>query len=157
MDREKRISELSLGNRKKVSIVCAMQHKPKLLILDEPTSGLDPLMQEAFFQLILESHAEGTTVFLSSHVLSKVKRYCQNAAIIREGKLIKVDSVENLLKSGVRRVKVWKDGREEVFSYSGEIRNLIKQLDQQQVDDVLIEELSMEELFLHYYETEGQR
>ena len=65
--------------------------------------------------------------------------------------------MENLLKSGVRRVKVWKDGREEVFSYSGEIRNLIKQLDQQQVDDVLIEELSMEELFLHYYETEGQR
>lgn len=125
--------------------------------IDEPTSGLDPLMQEAFFQLILESHAEGTTVFLSSHVLSEVKRYCQNAAIIREGKLIKVDSVENLLKSGVRRVKVWKDGREEVFSYSGEIRNLIKQLDQQQVDDVLIEELSMEELFLHYYETEGQR
>ena len=157
VDREKRISELSLGNRKKVSIVCAMQHKPKLLILDEPTSGLDPLMQEAFFQLILESHAEGTTVFLSSHVLSEVKRYCQNAAIIKEGKLIKVDSVENLLKSGVRRVKVWKDGREEVFSYSGEIRNLIKQLDQQQVDDVLIEELSMEELFLHYYETEGQR
>ena len=155
VDREKRISELSLGNRKKVSIVCAMQHKPKLLILDEPTSGLDPLMQEAFFQLILESHAEGTTVFLSSHVLSEVKRYCQNAAIIREGKLIKEDSVENLLKSG--RVKVWKDGREEVFSYSGEIRNLIKQLDQQQVDDVLIEELSMEELFLHYYETEGQR
>ena len=156
VDQEKRIGELSLGNRKKVSIVCAMQHQPELLILDEPTSGLDPLMQEAFFQLLLEYNARGTTCFLSSHVLPEVKRYCRNAAIIREGELVRVDSVENLLESGIRRVKVWKAGEEQVFSYSGDMRELIKRLDEMQVDDVLIEEPSLEELFMHYYKEGGR-
>ena len=154
VDLEKKIGELSLGNRKKVSIVCAMQHKPRLLILDEPTSGLDPLMQEAFFQLILEYNARGTTCFLSSHVLSEVKRYCKNAAIIKDGELVKVDSVENLLKSGVRRIRLWKDGKEQAFSYEGDMRQLIKRLDEMQVDDLLIEEPSLEELFVHYYNQE---
>ena len=94
VDTEKRIRELSLGNRKKVSIVCAMQHRPLLLILDEPTSGLDPLMQEAFFGLLLEYNRQGTTCFLSSHVLSEVKKYCRNAAFIKDGKIIRRDSVE---------------------------------------------------------------
>lgn len=156
VNQEKKIAELSLGNRKKVNIVCAMQHQPELLILDEPTSGLDPLMQEAFFQLLLEYNAKGTTVFLSSHVLSEVKRYCKNAAIIREGTLIKVDSVEHLLHSAVRRIQVRKDGKEQSFSYSGDMRELIKKLDQMQVDDVLIEEASLEELFLDYYEEDGK-
>ena len=156
VDTEKKIAELSLGNRKKVSIVCAMQHHPELLILDEPTSGLDPLMQEAFFQLLLEYNANGTTIFLSSHVLSEVKRYCKNAAIIRDGEIVKVDSVENLLSSAVRRVQVWKDGKEQSFSYSGDMRELIRKLDAMQVDDVLIEEASLEELFLHYYEEDGK-
>lgn len=156
VDQEKRVGELSLGNRKKVSIVCAMQHKPRLLILDEPTSGLDPLMQEAFFQLILESNARGTTCFLSSHILSEVKRYCRNAAIIREGELVKVDSVDNLLKSGVRHIRIWKDGKEQFFSYEGNMQKLIRRLDEMQVDDLLIEEPSLEELFMHYYEAEGR-
>lgn len=151
VEREKRISELSLGNRKKVSIVCAMQHKPRLLIFDEPTSGLDPLMQEAFFQLVLEYNREGATCFLSSHVLSEVKKYCRNAAIIREGEIIRTDSVENLSHSNVRRVKVWKNGKEEIYSFSGEMKELIHNLDGQQVDDVLIEEPSLEELFMSYY------
>lgn len=151
VDREKKIGELSLGNRKKVSIVCAMQHQPELLILDEPTSGLDPLMQETFFRLVLEYNARGTTCFLSSHVLPEVKRYCRNAAIIREGELVRTDSVENLLASGVRCVKIWKEGKKKEFSYSGNIRELIKRLDEMQVDDVLIGEPSLEELFMHYY------
>lgn len=154
VDEEKRISELSLGNRKKVSIVCAMQHCPELLILDEPTSGLDPLMQEVFFRLILEQNARGTTCFLSSHVLSEVKRYCKNVAIIKEGKLVKADSVENLLRSGIRQVKVWQEGQERQFTYSGNARELIRELDAMQVDDVLIEEPSLEELFMHYYQEE---
>lgn len=155
VDREKRISELSLGNRKKVSIVCAMQHQPELLILDEPTSGLDPLMQEVFFRLVMEQNARGTTCFLSSHVLSEVKRYCKNVAIIKEGELVKLDSVENLLRSGIRQVKVWQGGQERQFTYSGNARELIRELDTMQVDDVLIEEPSLEELFIHYYQEEA--
>ena len=88
LDGRKRIRELSLGNRKKVSIVCAMQHRPALYILDEPTSGLDPLVQRAFWQLLEQRRGEGATVFLSSHVLYEVQRYCGRAAIIREGRLV---------------------------------------------------------------------
>ena len=88
LDTKKRIRELSLGNRKKVSIVCAMQHRPRLCVLDEPTSGLDPLVQRAFWSLIEQRRKEGATVFLSSHVLYEVQRYCDRAAIIREGRLV---------------------------------------------------------------------
>ena len=152
---DKRIEELSLGNRKKVSIVCAMQHKPELLILDEPTSGLDPLMQEAFFKLILEYNSQGTTCFLSSHVLSEVKKYCKNAAIIKEGKIIRVDSVENLSKSNLRRVRIWEDGQEKAFSYTGDMKKLIGELDGRNIEDLLIEEPSLDELFMHYYEQDA--
>jgi ABC-2 type transport system ATP-binding protein len=92
VDTNKRIKELSLGNRKKVSIVCAMQHKPKLFIFDEPTGGLDPLMQKHFFQLINEYVDEGATCLLSTHVLSEVNKYCKNAAIMREGRLTMLES-----------------------------------------------------------------
>lgn len=88
LDTRKKIRELSLGNRKKVSIVCAMQHRPRLYVLDEPTSGLDPLMQRAFWSEVEQRRAEGATVFLSSHVLYEVQRYCGRAAIIREGRLV---------------------------------------------------------------------
>lgn len=154
VEQEKRIWELSLGNRKKVSLVCAMQHRPKLLILDEPTSGLDPLMQEAFWRLILDYNRQGMTCFLSSHVLPEVKKYCKNAAVIREGEVILTDSMEHLSGSGVRRVKVWKDGKEEIYTYSGEIKALIARLHEQQVDDVLIEEPELEEQFISYYNEE---
>lgn len=148
VDREKKIEELSLGNRKKVSIVCAMQHKPRLLILDEPTSGLDPLMQERFFELILGSNRQGTTCFLSSHVLPEIKRYCKNAAIIKDGVLIRQDSVENLTSSNMRRVKVRLADGEKEFVYTGEMKKLIHDLDKMDVRDVLIEEPSLDEVFL---------
>lgn len=157
VDGEKKIEELSLGNRKKVSIVCAMQHKPRLLILDEPTSGLDPLMQEAFFSLLTEYNRQGTTCFLSSHVLSEVKSYCKNVAIIKEGSIIKADTVSNLSKSNVRRVFVRTDGQEKEFVYTGDMRELIHRLDGMKVDDVLIEEPSLEELFMHYYEQDMEK
>ena len=96
LDGKKRIRELSLGNRKKVSIVCAMQHRPTLYVLDEPTSGLDPLVQRAFWSLLEERRREGATVFLSSHVLYEVQRYCTRAAIIREGRLVIEGTVEAL-------------------------------------------------------------
>ena len=92
LDINRKVDELSLGNRKKVGIVCAMQHKPKLYILDEPTSGLDPLMQREFYSLLKERNEEGATVFLSSHILSEVQRYCKHAAVVREGSLLISDS-----------------------------------------------------------------
>lgn len=157
VDREKKIEELSLGNRKKVSIVCAMQHKPKLLILDEPTSGLDPLMQEAFFKLILEYNSQGTTCFLSSHVISEVKRYCRNAAIIRDGAIIRVDTVENLSKSNLRRIKLTENKEVKDFAYTGSMKELLKELEGRNIEDLLIEEPSLEELFMHYYESEDKQ
>ncbi len=157
VDTQKRIRELSLGNRKKVGIVCALQHQPKLLVLDEPTSGLDPLMQEVFFQLLQEANGKGTTCFLSSHVLSEVKKYCRNAAIIKNGRLLKVDSVENLSHTGLRLVKVWKDGKEESFSYTGAMSQLLQKLADMEPEDVLIQEPSLEELFMQYYEDDLER
>lgn len=157
VNENKRIEELSLGNRKKVSIVCAMQHRPRLLILDEPTSGLDPLMQEAFFGLLLQYNSQGTTVFLSSHVLPEVKKYCRNAAIIREGQIIKTDTVENLSHSNLRKVKVWEKGQEREFSYAGDMKELIHRLNGMDIEDVLIEEPTLDELFMHYYVSDQQK
>lgn len=92
VDTKKKIKQLSLGNRKKVSIVCAMQHKPKLFVFDEPTGGLDPLMQKKFFELITEYVEQGATCLLSTHVLSEVDKYCKTAAIMREGRLSMLDT-----------------------------------------------------------------
>lgn len=153
---QKKIGELSLGNRKKVSIVCAMQHEPELLILDEPTSGLDPLMQETFFRLLQEANQKGTTCFLSSHVLSEVKKYCRNAAFIKNGRILKTDSIEHLTKSTLRQVRVWENGEEKCFSHEGNVRELLLKLQRMQIEDVLIEEPSLEEIFMHYYEEVSQ-
>lgn len=88
LDPSRRVEELSLGNRKKAGIVCALQHRPELLILDEPTSGLDPLMQREFFTILKEYHGAGTTIFLSSHVLSEIRRNCSKALVLREGRAV---------------------------------------------------------------------
>ncbi len=153
---QKKIGELSLGNRKKVSIVCAMQHEPELLILDEPTSGLDPLMQETFFRLLQEANQKGTTCFLSSHVLSEVKKYCRNAAFIKNGRILKTDSIEHLTKSNLRQVRVWENGEEKSFSHEGNVQELLLKLQRMKIEDVLIEEPSLEEIFMHYYEEVSQ-
>ena len=152
VDTKKKMEELSLGNRKKVSIVCAMQHRPRLFIFDEPTSGLDPLMQAEFFKLILEYNRQGTTCFLSSHVLSEIKKYCRNAAFIREGKLIRTDTVENLTKTNAKRIRMVKDGVEENFVYKGNLNELFAGLAGHNIEDIVIEEPELEEIFMHYYE-----
>ena len=168
VDTKKRIDELSLGNRKKVSIVCAMQHKPELFIFDEPTSGLDPLMQAEFFSLVREYNQQGATCFLSSHVLSEVRKYCGKAAIIRDGRLVKVDSIENLSHTNAKHVKIagiselsldsmanverTEDGLE--FVYSGNINELLSALQGKNIEDMSIEEPSLEEIFMHYYDKE---
>lgn len=153
---EKKIEELSLGNRKKVSIVCAMQHRPRLFIFDEPTSGLDPLMQSEFFNLILEYNKQGTTCFLSSHVLSEIKKYCRHAAIIKEGKLICSDTVENLTKSNAKHIHIIRDGKEEDFMYQGSLNELFAGFAGHDIGDITIEEPGLEEIFMHYYEKEAE-
>lgn len=153
---KRKISELSLGNRKKVSIVCAMQHKPKLFVFDEPTSGLDPLMQNVFFELVKEYVDEGATCFLSTHVLSEVRNYCDRVAILKEGRLIVTDTVEHLLSSKSKRIKMIRDGQRLDFIYKDDLNNLYKELMGHDIEDILIEEPSIEEVFMHYYEKEGE-
>lgn len=171
VDTKKKIEELSLGNRKKVGIICAIQHKPELYIFDEPTSGLDPLMQNEFFKIIKERNEQGATFFLSSHVLSEIQNYCKNGAVIREGKLIACDSVEELAKTNARRIKLRgidnigsikgaidvKELHDSVtFLYKGNIKYLVNQLNDLSYTDLIIEEPSLEEIFMHFYEKEEQ-
>lgn len=166
LDVNKKVSELSLGNRKKVSIVCALQHKPRLCILDEPTSGLDPLMQREFYAILEERNAEGATIFLSSHILSEIQKYCKHAAVIREGRLLICDRVENLVHTNAKKVtlsgiskppkfdgisNVETDGDSVKFLYGGEPRKLLNALAALPITDVSITEPDLEEIFMHYY------
>ena len=172
LDTEKKIEELSFGNRKKVGIVCALQHNPRLCILDEPTSGLDPLMQREFFDILRERNEKGTTIFLSSHVLSEIQRNCNRAAIIREGRIIACDSVEALSKTNARRVTVrgkidlkmlkkvkdiQKSENSISFLYGGNINELLKVLTAGNITDLTVAEPDLEEIFMNYYEDGGDR
>ena len=148
---DKKISDLSLGNRKKVGIVCAMQHRPKLFVFDEPTSGLDPLMQNEFFTLIREYVKEGATCMLSTHVLSEIKNYCKHTAIMKEGRLLCVDSVANMTNTNAKRVKLLKGGRRESYIFEGNLNELMQELAGYDIQDILIEELSLDEVFMHFY------
>jgi len=171
LDTSKRVDELSFGNKKKVAIVCALQHKPELLILDEPTGGLDPLMQREFFQILQERNAEGTTIFLSSHILAEVQRNCSRAGIIREGRLIACGSVEALSRSNAKRVHVQGDVNIEelhevrdlrqtengkTFLYGGDINQLLQVFAKQNIQDISISEPDLEEIFMHYYKDGGE-
>lgn len=171
LDPARKVDELSFGNRKKVGIVCALQHRPSLLLLDEPTSGLDPLMQKEFFDILRERNRAGATIFLSSHVLSEVQRNCDRAAIIRDGRIIACDSVEVLAKTSAKRVSVHgvvdlaplpgvRDLMAEngvlSFLYSGDMNSLLRTLSSGQIDDLAVTEPDLEEIFLHYYEKDGE-
>ncbi|WP_018395388.1 ABC transporter ATP-binding protein [Bacillus sp. 37MA] len=173
LDKSQKIEDLSFGNRKKVGIVQAMLHDPRVLILDEPTSGLDPLMQNVFFDLLREARDKGATIFFSSHYLSEVQKLCDRVAIIKEGRLIKVENMEDirtnqfknvsLLFHDASKANVNIDGmlqKERIphgirFLYSGSSRALLDQLKTVPFDDILIEEPSLEEVFIHYYEKGG--
>lgn len=172
LDVNRKIDELSFGNRKKVAIVSALQHQPKLLILDEPTSGLDPLMQREFFHIIRERNEQGATVFLSSHVLSEIQRNCTRAAIIREGRIIACDRVEALSKTNAKRISVQGqvslDSLEEIrdlkendgifrFLYGGDIHRLLETLSAGTITDLSISDPDLDEIFLHYYENGGEQ
>ena len=167
LDITRKAEDLSFGNRKKVAIVCALQSNPSLLILDEPTGGLDPLMQHEFFEIVRERNQSGTTVFISSHILSEVQNNCTRAAVIREGRIIACDNVDELGRSNAKRVSISgeidlaglegiKDlqtgDRNTSFLYSGDMNTLIQRLSKCKVNDLSISEPDLEEIFLHYYE-----
>ncbi len=169
LDMCKKIDELSFGNRKKVGIVCALQHKPRLYVLDEPTSGLDPLMQKEFYTILKERNEEGATIFLSSHVLLEISRYCKNAAVIRQGRILACDSVDKLGQTGVKRVAL--RGVREIpniqnamdmklendtvnFLYGGKADQLVRELAAISFEDVNISDPELDEIFMHYYERE---
>lgn len=171
LDPGRKIAELSMGNKKKVSIIQAMIHRPELLIFDEPTSGLDPLIQSRFFDLLHEENRQGTTIFFSSHTLSEVQSFCKTVAIIKEGKIVAVEEIATLRKKQLKKIQIHfpesrniRDlgiegigkaesdrGRKLVFMFSGNINDLIGKLASQQIENLSIEEPSLEEIFLHYY------
>ena len=166
LDTTRKVNELSLGNKKKVGIVAALQHSPSLYVLDEPTSGLDPLMQKEFYEILKERNERGATVFLSSHVLSEVGKYCKRAAIISGGRLLASDTVDNLAHTGVKRVTlkgvataeldpdfkdVRLDGENVSFLFEGKSELLIAKLAGMRFEDVNISDPDLEEVFMHYY------
>lgn len=171
LDISRKAEELSFGNRKKVAIVCALQHKPELLVLDEPTGGLDPLMQKEFFEILRERNRQGASILLSSHVLSEIQRNCTRAAIIRDGRIIACDSVDALSRTNAKRITVHGDvdldslsgvrdkkasEASVSFLYSGDMNSLLRTLSSGQVYDLTVTEPDLEEVFLHYYEKEGE-
>ena len=169
LDEKKKIEDLSLGNLKKLGIILALAHEPKILILDEPTSGLDPIMQNVFYDLLKEEKKKGTTVFYSTHILSEVSKICDRVGIIKEGTLIKVEKMEELSQKSLTFVTVTseqvnaieKDLKISIISREANTikfgnnlspDELIKTLSKYKIDRILIEEATLEEMFLHYYQ-----
>ena len=168
LDESKKVEDLSLGNSKKLGIVLAFMHSPKLLILDEPTSGLDPIMQQVFYELLDEEKKKGTTIFYSTHILSEISKICDRVGIIKDGKLLKVEKLEELSEKSLTFVSISSlevddivnDLEVEVvekktnfikFKNTFDANVLIKKLTKYKLDKVLIEEATLEEILLHYY------
>jgi len=171
LDLNRKISDLSMGNRKKVSIVQSLLHRPELLILDEPTTGLDPLIQSRFFDLLRSENRNGMTIFLSSHILNEVQMFCKTVAIIKEGKIAVVEEIESLRKKQLKKVtielfeiqdrnsymipayttEIRVSGNVVSYMYSGDINALLGVLSHRQLTNLTIEEPTLEEIFMHYY------
>jgi ABC-2 type transport system ATP-binding protein len=171
LDLSRDMAQLSMGNKKKVSIIQSLIHNPKLLILDEPTTGLDPLMQAKFFDLLRQENKKGLTIFFSSHILSEIQSICKRVSIIKDGKIIKVEDIETLRQKQLKKVQISigenstdinlnisgvgiisrEPGNLLSFMFSGEINELIKFLATRKVEKLIIEEPSLEEIFMHYY------
>lgn len=171
LNTNKKMEELSFGNKKKVGIVQALLHQPKLLILDEPTSGLDPLMQNKFFEILKEENKKGVTIFFSSHILSEIQKMCDRVAIIKEGKIIRIESIENLRANTYKKIKIeFNKPETDVFDgfpgvtnrtvsensveflFSGKVDKVLKKLNEYEIANLWIEEPQLEEVFMHYYQ-----
>lgn len=168
LNESKKIEDLSLGNAKKLGIVLAFMHEPKLLILDEPTSGLDPIMQQVFYELLKEENEKGTTIFYSTHILSEVSKICDRVGIIKDGELLKIETIEKMLNKNFTFVtieskeveKIIKDLKlntnvieNNIIKFKNELSSdlLIKKLSKYKIERILIEEATLEDIFLHYY------
>lgn len=167
----KKVEELSFGNKKKLAIIEALIHEPKLIILDEPTSGLDPLIQQKFFEILKKENEKGATIFLSSHVLSEVEKLCDRVAVIKDGRIIKIDKMSEIAKNTYKKIKleVSEDFKLNVFKmkeitnfktnkntftflYNGNLNKLIGLLSDLKVSNIVIEDPTLEEIFIHYYD-----
>jgi len=174
LDLNKKIDDLSLGNKKKVGIVQALLHEPKLIILDEPTSGLDPLMQQKFFELLEEENRKGATILYSSHILSEVQRLCDRVAIIKEGKIIKIEKISALHENNYKKFKMETTSKVEKsffqingvtnlkvedntvsFLFKGNLNDILKKISQIEITNIWVDEPDLEEIFMHYYEKEA--
>ncbi|MEQ2527396.1 ABC transporter ATP-binding protein [Bacillaceae bacterium CLA-AA-H227] len=174
LDLNKKIDDLSLGNKKKVGIVQGLLHSPKLIILDEPTSGLDPLMQQKFFELLEDENKKGATILFSSHILTEVQRLCNRVAIIKEGKIVTVEKISTLKENTYKKFKIETKApldpnyynitgvnKLEVkdnitsFLYRGNINLVMKKIAEMEIVNLWIEEPDLEEIFMHYYEKEA--
>jgi ABC-2 type transport system ATP-binding protein len=174
LDLNKKIDDLSLGNKKKVGIVQGLLHEPKLIILDEPTSGLDPLMQQKFFELLEAENKKGATILFSSHILSEVQRLCNRVAIIKEGKIVTVEKISTLKENtykkfkletkfaldknyfnikGVNNLEVKNNVTS--FLFKGNINLIMKKIADIEIINLWVEEPDLEEIFMHYYEKEA--
>ena len=168
LDESKKVEDLSLGNSKKLGIILALMHEPKILILDEPTSGLDPIMQNVFYELLLEEKKKGTTILYSTHILSEVSKICDRIGIIKEGKIIKEDTVENILKNSMTYLTIESDDIDSIknelqFKVVSEQNNTVKfintlnpnelmdKISKYKINKLLIEDVSIEDLFMEYY------
>ncbi len=168
IDENKRIEDLSLGNLKKVGIVLALMHEPEILILDEPTSGLDPIMQSIFHEILIKEKEKGTTILYSSHVLSEVSSICDTIGFIKDGVVIKEDSIDNIKKDNYTYLKITtkeidkvkkelnlkiikESNNEIVLLNTMNINELIDKLSKINIDRLLIEEIPLEDLFMNYY------
>ena len=170
LDLKRKIDDLSYGNKKKVGIVQGLLHQPKVIILDEPTSGLDPLMQQKFFSLIKDENKRGATVFFSSHILGEVQKMCNRVAIIKDGSIVNIQDIKTLQKDNYKKIEVsaadlddkrfavtgvsnlTKDNGALKFFYKGDINQIMRIILEKEVSDVTIEEPTLEEIFMHYYE-----
>jgi len=167
---DRKIREYSTGNKQMLGIVQAFMHDPDLVVMDEPTAGLDPLKQEAFNRFLRDERDAGKTVFFSSHVLGEVRRVCDRVGIIRDGRLVTVENVEDLLARGGKRVRVHterpltaedlgidgvvdfeSEGRQAKFTFTGDYDDLFEALSAHRVIDVEIDEPPIEEVFMHFY------
>ena len=174
LDLNRKIDDLSYGNKKKVGIVQGLLHSPKLVILDEPTGGLDPLMQHKFFELIHEENKKGVTVLFSSHILSEVQKICTRVGIIKDGKMVKVEEISTLEHNNYKRFRIEMlelvpvdyfnlpgisnvsvEDKTVSFIFNGDINKIIEKLYARKVINLIVEEPSLEEIFMHYYEKEA--
>ena len=168
IDESKKIEDLSLGNLKKVGIVLALMHEPEILILDEATSGLDPIMQNIFHDILMQEKKKGTTILYSSHILSEVSSICDKVGFIKDGIIIKEDLIDNIKKDNFTYLKISSKDIEKIkeelnlkivkeeessitFINNLDANTIINKLSKYDIDRLLIEEISLEDLFIHYY------